>query len=122
MSTIKCSVVSSSGLPGCLRDLCEKERPMRLPFSVGFDRDNLVESWHLAVNLRVVQPVAMKKIFRAREANSEEKLVGLLWKERLCQQREYRPLCVRDSRKEYLLRFSRLVAQLGEKENGYYGI
>jgi len=80
MSTIKCSAVSSSGLPGCLRDLCEKERPMRLLFSVSFDRDILVGSRHLAVNLRVVRPVAMKNIFRAREANSEERLIEVALK------------------------------------------
>jgi hypothetical protein len=63
-----------------LRDLCEKERPMRLLFSVSFDRDSFVGSWHLAVNLRVVRPVAMKNIFRAREANSEGRLVGVALK------------------------------------------
>ena len=96
---------------------------MRLLFSEGFDRDSFVGSWHLAVNLRVVRPVAMKRIFRAREANSEERLMEGALKRAHLSAIESIDLCVYATAVRSIC--SVLVGSLRnleKKENGYYGI
>jgi len=70
MSSVLCSSASGSRVPAVEEELFGRRGPMRLFLLVGFDRDSYVGSWHLAVNLRVVRPVAVK-FFRAREASSE---------------------------------------------------